>query len=566
MNAPLSKEEWLKLRSETVAQIDDIAEQVGLPNVLLGYQSKAVGLLDSTALQVLFIEKSRRIGMTWALAAAAVLRSGRDKPSGGMDAMYISYSQEMTREFIDACAMWSRAFSMVAIDTQEFLFEDTNVNDPTDTKQIQAFRIRFASGFEIMALSSAPRTLRGKQGIVIIDEAAFVDNLKELLKAAMAFLMWGGKVIVCSTHDGTENDFNQEIQSILSERSKYDHLRVDLDDALQDGLYERICLVTGKEWTPEGEAEWRNDLIGHYGDASDEELYCIPSQGSGTWLSTPLIEARMTAEGEKLTLDLPPNFLQMSGLERMQLIEPFMRELETRLEALDLSLRFAFGFDFARVADLTVGTLLAIQKNLHRTEALTFELRGVPGDEQKMIVKTVLKHVQQRLVGAAFDATGMGWTVAEDMGRIFGFRENEDDSGLIWAIKFSQEWYRLNMPPLKTAFEDAAISLQKDDDHVSDLRLVKLTRGIPMVPQVREGAKGKKRHGDFAIGLALAHFASRMRWVEYNYEAVVTGQPNVGDQRRSGRGFDYPDTSDDYAGKSNSMRSPLGALIRGGGI
>ena len=44
-------------------------------------------------------------------------------------------------------------------------------------KAINAFRIKFASGFEIMALSSAPRGLRGKQGVVIIDEAAFVDQL-----------------------------------------------------------------------------------------------------------------------------------------------------------------------------------------------------------------------------------------------------------------------------------------------------------------------------------------------------------------------------------------------------
>ncbi len=149
-----------------------------------------------------------------------------------MDVMYISYSREMTREFIDACAMWARAFSSAAMAVDEWLFEDANPNDPSDTKQIQAFRIRFASGFEIMALSSAPRGLRGKQGVVIIDEAAFVDNLKELLKAALAFLMWGGQVVVCSTHDGAENDFNQAVQDILSGRSKYAHLRIDFDQAL----------------------------------------------------------------------------------------------------------------------------------------------------------------------------------------------------------------------------------------------------------------------------------------------------------------------------------------------
>ena len=84
------------------------------PKVLLPYQARTVSLLESSACRVLFVEKSRRVGLTWGLAAYAVLRAGREKSAGGMDAMYISYSQEMTREFIDACAMWARAFNMAA--------------------------------------------------------------------------------------------------------------------------------------------------------------------------------------------------------------------------------------------------------------------------------------------------------------------------------------------------------------------------------------------------------------------------------------------------------------------
>lgn len=520
MSAPITEKDWAELRRDSVEVVPELAEKLGLPDVLLGYQKRAVDLLDSTAVRVLFIEKSRRVGMTWALAAAAVLRAGREKASSGMDAMYISYSQEMTREFIDACAMWARAFAMVALDTQEFLFDDTDPKTPDETRQIQAFRIRFASGFEILALSSAPRTLRGKQGLVIIDEAAFVDNLKELLKAALAFLMWGGQVVVCSTHDGNENEFNVQIQDILGGRSKYAHMHVDFDAALKDGLYERICFVTNETWTPEGEATWRQEIIDFYGDGANEELFCIPSQGSGAWLTTPLIEARMTDAGEVLRLELPKDYLQKTKLEQAILMAPFMVKLRKALERLDLTKRFAFGFDFARVSDLTVGTLLSIEDNLDRVERLTVELRNVPGDEQKAIVREILKCVRHRLVGAAFDATGMGWTVAEDMGREFGLREGEDGTGLVIAVKFSQDWYRYNMPPLKVAFEDAAIKLIKDAEHVSDLRLVKLVRGIPRVPDVREGDKGKKRHGDFAIALALAHWASHLDWHEYGYEAT----------------------------------------------
>lgn len=517
MNAPLTKEQWADIRRQTVDNIDDIIAQVGLPKALLPYQSQAVGLLESTGCRVLFIEKSRRIGLTWGFASYAVLRAARSREAGGMDVMYISYSQEMTREFIDACAMWARAFDHAAMELEEFLFDD---GDKQGERSIQAFRIKFASGFEIIGLSSAPRSLRGKQGVVMIDEAAFVDSLKELLKAALAFLMWGGQVVVCSTHDGIDNEFNKQIQDILAGRSQYHHMRIDFDDALQQGLYERICLVTGKEWTPEGEAEWREEIISYYGDGADEELFCIPTMGSGTWLSSPLIEARMTSDAPVLCLDLPPNFLQLGELERAALLAPFMAELEIALSELDPEPLYAFGFDFARVADLSIGTLLAIDKVMKRRVALTVEMRGVPGDEQKLIVKMILQACP-RIVGAAFDATGMGWTVAEDMGRIFGLRENENSSGLVWAIKFSQDWYRINMPPLKTAFEDDAISISKHENHLTDLRLLKVVRGIPMVPAVRTGETGKKRHGDFAIALALAYFASRMQWHEYAYTPAL---------------------------------------------
>lgn len=86
------------------------------------------------------------------------------------------------------------------------------------------------------------------------------------------------------------------------------------------------------------------------------------------------------------------------------------------------------------------------------------------------------------------------------------------------------------MPPLKLAFEDDnSIALVKDENHLSDLRLVKIIRGIPTVPPVRTGETGKKRHGDFAIALALAYFASRMQWYAYGYEAQ---RPIVPDTRR----------------------------------
>ena len=539
--------EWADARAAALSSIPAMVQAEGLPSVLLPYQAEAVGLLDSAAVPVLFVEKSRRIGLTWGLGAYAVLRAARQKAHGGMDVMYISYSREMTREFIDVCAMWARAFDSAATEVEETLFDQGD-----DGKAINAFRIKFASGFEIMALSSSPRGLRGKQGVVIIDEAAFVDDLDALLKSAMAFLMWGGQVVVCSTHFGVDNKFNAEIQDILAGRSTYSHLRIDLDQALEQGLYRRIALVTGKDWTPQAEAEWRQGILNAYRDNADEELYCIPSATTGAWLPGPLIEARMTVEAPVLRLELPKEYLHLDRLKQASLMDPFMTALRAELARLDLKPRFAFGSDFARHVDLSTGSLMAIEDGLKRREVLAYELRNVPGDEQKLIAKTILQHVRTRLVGAAFDATGMGWTVAEDMGRIFGLRDKPDDAGAIIALKFTEEWYRLEMPPLKAAFEDDQIALIRDADHLSDLRTIKLVRGIARLPALREGETGKKRHGDHAIAVALAHWASRLPWSEYAYESAA--QPQAAADPLGG-----PDEDEHRAW----WKPPLGLMMKG---
>jgi phage FluMu gp28-like protein len=76
--------------------IDDLQRA---PAVLLPYQQQWVA---DTA-EVKIVEKSRRIGITWAESSDDVLvaaTEGRD----GEDVLYVGYNQEMTREYIQTCA------------------------------------------------------------------------------------------------------------------------------------------------------------------------------------------------------------------------------------------------------------------------------------------------------------------------------------------------------------------------------------------------------------------------------------------------------------------------------
>lgn len=249
--------------------------------ILFGYQKKSILLCSASPLVV--IEKGRRIGLTWALAAHAVMEASKRL---GKNAFYIGYNLEMAREFIDACAAWAEALGEAAAAMDEELFDPARGEQP-----VKAFRITFASGFKIVALPSKPRSLRGMQGMVILDEAAFHDELEEMLKAALALLVWGGNVIVVSTHDGVDNPFNRLLDEIRAGRRKGAWLTITFEDALRDGLYERICERTGRTPTPEGKREWAAEIRAFYGDAAGEELDCIPRAGRGSLIKPEYLAA-----------------------------------------------------------------------------------------------------------------------------------------------------------------------------------------------------------------------------------------------------------------------------------
>lgn len=479
-----------------------------VPAALLPYQQR--WLADEAQLKV--AEKSRRTGLTWAEAADDVLIAGRARDAGGQNVYYIGYNMDMAIEYIEACAMWARVFDQAAgaIEEGEELFKEGDGN-----KAIKTYTIRFASGFRIVALSSRPANLRGKQGVVVIDEAAFHGQLDELLKAAIALLMWGGRVRVISTHDGVDNPFNQLVNDIRAGKRAGSVHRIAFDDAIAEGLYRRVCLRLGNAWTPEGEAQWTAGIRKFYGDAASEELDAIPSQGSGTWLSGVLIESRMVA-APVLRYTCPPGFEREPDEHRRQVIQEWLEtSVGAELAKLDPQLQSVLGEDFARSGDLTVIVPAQIRQDMTRRVPFMLELRNMPHRQQEQILYYVCDRLP-RFTKGAVDAGGNGSAVAEFLGQRYGFSRIE-------LVKFSETWYREQMPPLKAAFEDGTIAIPRDADVASDLRLVKLIHGVARVPDQRStGSDGAKRHGDAAIAIALMHYASRQEFAEYAYQAVPT--------------------------------------------
>ena len=462
-----------------------------LGDVLLSYQKTWLG--DKSPVKVM--EKSRRIGLTWAQALDDVLKastSGRD----GMDVLYISFNQDMTREYIDTCAEWAKKLQIVAGKVNEDIFRDG------DEREIKAFRIDFASGHKILALSNRPSNLRGKQGRVIIDEAAFVEDLSELLKAALALLMWGGQVIIISTHDGAENPFNELIQDVRAGNLPYSLHRITLDDALSAGLYRRICRVTKQDWTPEAEEAWRADLIKTYGDGADEELFCIPRQSSGAYLTTGMIEACM--ETAPVLTWTPPaeDFVDWPLPVAERYTKGWITEqLEPLLSGLPKDRAHFCGVDFGRSGDLSVFWPATEEKDLRLVPPFVLELRNCPHRTQQQILFAVLDALP-RFSGVSLDARGNGSALAEAARQQYG-------PGRVREVMISEGWYRETMPLLKAGIEDKTLILPKDAGILSDFRSLRVMKGVARVPEQRTKDKTGGRHGDSAVACAMMLDARR---------------------------------------------------------
>jgi phage FluMu gp28-like protein len=462
-----------------------------LDSVLLGYQQRWIA--DQSPVKI--CEKSRRVGLSWAEACDAALTGSSSKDAGGDDTWYIGYNKDMAKEFILDVAFWAQHFDLVAGEMEEDVFVD-------EDKDIVTFSIRFASGFRVTALSSRPSNLRGKQGRVIIDEAAFHSDLEGLIKAAMALLMWGGKVRIISTHDGDTNLFNELVLDCRAGKLPYSLHRIEFNDAINEGLFKRICLATKREWSVKAEAEWVASIRASYSDNAAEELDVIPGSGSGTYLTRQLIESCQQDGIPVLRLALTDDFTVMAKHLREAEIADWCEEtLLPLLKQLDPNRDHYFGEDFARSGDLTVIWPLEETQSLGLVTPFVLELRNVPFEQQRQILFYLVERLPRFRAGA-MDARGNGQYLAEVAMQKFG-------SNRIFQVMLSTEWYRENMPRFKAAFEDKTLVIPKDADILGDLRAVKLDKGVAKVPDNAHtrGADGRDRHGDAAVAIAMAIFA-----------------------------------------------------------
>ena len=432
---------------------------------LLPYQRAWV--TDQAGLKL--IEKSRRIGISWAEAYDAVLHAGEGKG----DVYYQSFTHDMARGFIDDAAEWARALQVGAEAVGEVLVQ------LTPATAVQAFRVRLASGRSITAMSSAPRGFRsrGRPGdVAIVDEAAFVDDLAEVLKAAMAFRVWGGTVHVISTHNGAQSAFAQLASDIRDKVQPGSLHTVPLRAALDQGLYSRICEVSGQPWSQAAEEAWEASLRAEYGGDAQEELDCIPAAGGGAWLSWAGIgTAEHVEAGDPQRAGDGPVWI---------------------------------GVDVARRRDLWVAAVLEQVGDVLWLRELREE-RNIRFSEQRDIVRELVQRYGP--VRVAVDQTGMGEMFVEAL---------QDDHGTTVEGVLLTAPRRLSVATaLLEVVEDRRLRIPKSRDLRLDLHSVRSETGPTGGPRlIAEGTD--TGHSDRFWALALGCAAASSAAGPFTYQSA----------------------------------------------
>lgn len=487
--------------------------------VLMAQQS--AWLRMQRGLDIAVCEKGRRTGITFCQALDDTITAATAKEDGGDNIWYMADTREKGLEYIGYVAKFAPIIARgQATRIEQHIFIDQLPDG--SSRNIQAFRVRFASGFRITALSSRPENIHGLQGSVNLDEAALHKDVAKVLESATALLIWGGRIRVWSTHRGKKNPFNQLVQDVRAGRygRRAGVIRITFDDAVANGLYERVCAMRGVPATAEGKRDWYTGIRSAYGPrkaAMREELDVIPRDGDGAAIPSVWIERAMPEQRSILRIVFDDDFPKRSETEREAWCAAWIaKTLLPKIEAAREHFhgRWAVGMDFARHRHFSVIKPARITHDLRRDVPFVIELANAPTRQQEQILWALLGELERWTF--AGDATGPGQTLMEYTADKFGRAELDEETGRyrggpVHEVTLSRAWYGEWMGKYIALFEDGFITLPRDASLEDDHRAVEFVDGIPMVPKLeRRDLKDADliRHGDSAIAGALMQFAA----------------------------------------------------------
>ena len=466
-------------------------------DIFLPYQKE--WLEDRSDLKI--IEKNRRCGISWADSADSVLDAA--PAQGWSNTYYMSFNKDNCRQYIEDAGEWARKLGFAVSEVEE---NAEPLLDDSD-RSITTYRIVFSSGAEIMGLPGVSRSLRSKQGNVVIDEAAFFDDLESVMQAAKALIIWGGRIRVISTHNGDDNPFNILIKDIRSgKETEWSLHRITFREAIEQGRFKRICLTQGKEWTEQAEKEFVERMYRIYANNPDEELDVIPRASGDRYFGRGLLD-HATAEKESYDirrLECSDSFLHKGeGFKNREVEKFFNQEVRPVLGVLEGQV-FG-GNDFGRSGDLTTYWFSEEVAKTQLAVRLIVEIKNAPFEQQQFFNDLVTDFLSERkkFGWLAIDSRGNGQQIGE--------HAMLRHPGASIQVMETPAWYAKYGTDLHGLMESSDFTVPDDETIKADFALVVLKNGIPTIPAVRtvdRDLRGK-RHGDGASAAMLCVCAWR---------------------------------------------------------
>lgn len=204
----------------------------GQSPLLLGYQSRWYH--DKAA--VMLAQADPGTGLIFAEACRNTLQAATRAQQGGRSSSYLAFNAEQALYYLAHCAQLVRHFNLSDepdITEQTFWDSGKNQNVVRYTLSVPSWRYR------VYAYSAAPSSLTGITGDVVVDNAAYQDDIESLFKQALALTLWNSNVRFLSMPSDDNNAFHRLFaQSQANEH--HSTYRITREDAEREGLHQRL--------------------------------------------------------------------------------------------------------------------------------------------------------------------------------------------------------------------------------------------------------------------------------------------------------------------------------------
>lgn len=376
-------------------------------------------------------KKAVRIGYTYAKAFKAVRSSLLERK---LATLFTTKDQETAFEFIRNCEehveIFNHTRSVLSRETSEQAVPvfDEEGRDTGVTEKVMVSKIIFDNASRIMAFSSSPNALRAYGGNVMWDEAAFSRHGRAMWSAIQGRIRWGYQADVWSSLSMEDTMFDALASDAEAGKGGWSFRKVDIYDAIEQGLVELINEVRGTEFTREQFLQDCRD------DAVLPDIFALEYEIKKSNTLAPIVEWEVLKAAEKAGRQIERAHLSHADIERL-FGRAEVRDRGSRRRAVEHwieanfaklldrrqggSRRFRLGFD---VAASRKGDLASVwieerrgAQTLHRA-LLTF--RNEDWDVMQWCLEILMARIPGEVLGRG-DETGLGKQICWNLSKLF---------------------------------------------------------------------------------------------------------------------------------------------------